>query len=181
MAREFPVEYNNENGWKKIMKSLPENATYDEVNSPVGTLTIITSPKGLHAVLWDNEPNNLKKYARSKNEKTILQTKKQLKEYFEGKRKVFDLPLVLDGTDFQIQAWKQLSKIPYAKTLSYGEQAAKIGDKNKARAVGMANGKNPISIIIPCHRVIGANGKLVGFGGGLDKKEYLLKLEQRHR
>jgi methylated-DNA-[protein]-cysteine S-methyltransferase len=118
---------------------------------------------------------------RSENEKTITQTKKQLNEYFEGKRKKFDLPLVMSGTDFQIQVWKQLIRIPYAKTITYAEQAERMGNKSKARAVGLANGLNPISIIVPCHRVIGSNGELVGFAGGLDKKAFLLKLEQSFR
>ncbi len=161
------------------MKIIPENATYDKIDSPVGLLTLITSPKGLHAVLWDNYLYNTDHLILSRNEKTIVQTKKQLDEYFLGKRTVFDLPLVINGTDFQIKAWEQLCKIPYGSTISYGEQAMRIGDKNKARAVGLANGLNPISIIIPCHRVIGSNGKLVGFGGGLDKKAFLLKLEKR--
>ncbi len=166
------------------VRYLPGNATYDVMNSPVGELTIITSPKGLHAILWDNDLENteteksISELHKSNDEKTIIKTKKQLSEYFAGKRKTFDLPLVIDGTDFQIQCWQQLLKIPYGKTVSYGEQAEKVGNKNKARAVGMANGLNPISIVIPCHRVIGGNGHLVGFGGGLDKKEYLLKLEQ---
>lgn len=116
--------------------------------------------------------------SQSNNEKIIVQTQKQLTEYFQGKRKTFDLPLIMHGTDFQIQAWKQLLKIPYAATACYAEQAEKMGNKNKARAIGMANGLNPISIIIPCHRVIGSNGHLVGFGGGIEKKSYLLKLEQ---
>ncbi len=164
--------------------SLPKNATYDEMNSPVGKLTIITSSAGLHAILWDNDLKNSKyknlinTLCKSKNEKTIIETKKQLSEYFQSKRKKFVLPLILNGTDFQIKAWKQLLKIPFGKTLSYAEQAEKIGDKNKARAVGMANGQNPISIVIPCHRVIGSNGHLTGFGGGIDKKAILLKLEQ---
>ncbi|SRR5579883_1391885 len=166
------------------VKYLPENATYDEINSPVGRLTIITSIKGLHAVLWENDCANpkvekiisdLKKHG---NESTIVRTKMQLTEYFQGKRKIFDLPLVLDGTDFQIKVWKQLINIPYSMTISYAEQAEKIGDKNKARAVGIANGLNPISIIIPCHRVIGSNGHLTGFGGGLEKKSFLLSLEK---
>ena len=88
------------------------------------------------------------------------------------------MPLVINGTDFQIQAWKQLLKIPYATTITYSQQAEKVGNKNKARAVGLANGLNPIPIIIPCHRVIGSNGRLVGFGGGLEKKACLLKLEK---
>lgn len=152
--------------------------SYDEMKSPVGVLTIVTSSKGLHAILWDNDQKNLTDMKRDPKEKTILATKKQLTEYFAGQRKAFDLPLVIEGTEFQKSAWKQLCKIPYAKTISYGTQAERMGDKKKARAVGMANGCNPISIVIPCHRVIGSNGKLVGFGGGLDKKAYLLQLEQ---
>ena len=109
------------------------------------------------------------------------QTKKQLEEYFKGKRRLFDVPVVIKGTDFQMQVWEELLKIPYAETISYGEQATRIGDKNKARAVGMANGFNPISILIPCHRVIGSNGHLVGFGGGLDKKAWLLTHEQSNK
>jgi methylated-DNA-[protein]-cysteine S-methyltransferase len=115
---------------------------------------------------------------KSRYDKIIVQTKKQLTEYFQGKRKFFDVPLAPHGTDFQMKAWQQLLKIPYASTISYAEQAEKMGNKNKARAVGRANGSNPISIIIPCHRVIGSNGHLVGFGGGLDKKAYLLALEK---
>ncbi len=167
----------------KNFKFLPENATYDEMNSPVGTLTIVSSPKGLHAVLWDNDRKNpryeevISNLRQSKNEPVIAKTKMQLTEYFQGKRKNFDLPLVIDGTDFQRQVWNELRNIPFAKTITYGEQAEKIGDKKKARAVGMANGLNPISIIIPCHRVIGKNGHLTGFGGGLEKKDFLLKLE----
>lgn len=177
-----------EKNMKKMrgVRFLPKDAIYDEMNSPVGKLTLITSSEGLHAILWENERENIthekiiSSLQRSKNEKTIIQTKKQLAQYFQGKRKKFDLPLVIKGTDFQIQAWQQLLKIPYAKTISYAEQAKKIGDKNKARAVGMANGLNPISIVIPCHRVIGSNGHLVGFGGGIDKKAFLLKLEANH-
>jgi len=166
------------------VKFLPKSATYAEMSSPVGTLTIITTKNGLHAVLWDGDckvpecEQVIQRLRKSQNEQTIVETKKQLTEYFEGKRREFDLPLVINGTDFQVQAWKQLLKIPYSKTITYAEQAEKLGNKNKARAVGLANGLNPISIIIPCHRVIGSNGQLVGFGGGLDKKSYLLELEQ---
>ncbi len=167
------------------IRFLPEGAvTYDEMDSPVGKLTIITSPEGLHAILWDIDRKNQKyekmisDLSKSKDEKILVQTQKQLIEYFQGKRKAFDLPLVLAGTDFQMQAWNQLLKIPYGTTTSYAEQAEKIGNKNKARAVGMANGLNPISIIIPCHRVVGSNGHLVGFAGGIEKKAYLLRLEQ---
>ena len=165
------------------MQFLPPDSTYDRMASPVGDLMVITSPQGLHAILWDKDFKNsqyeemINHLIHSVEEPTILSTKNQLSEYFQRKRKKFDLPLVIQGTDFQIQVWNQLLKIPYAKTISYGEQAEKIGDKNKARAVGMANGQNPIPIIIPCHRVIGSNGQLTGFGGGLNNKAYLLKLE----
>ena len=166
------------------IRAIPEDAVYDEMNSPVGKLTLIASPKGLHAILWDIERSsetykkNLKGLVKAGDHKIILQTQKQLMEYFAGQRKNFNLPLALNGTDFQIQAWKQLQKIPYGKTISYGEQAEKIGDKKKARAVGMANGCNPVSIVVPCHRVIGSNGKLVGFDGGLPYKQWLLEHEK---
>ena len=168
----------------RTARLLPKDATYAEMNSPVGTLTLITSGAGLHAIFWDVDCDSLdyKKMiltlTKSQNDPIILETKKQLTEYFQGKRKVFDLPLVPQGTDFQIKAWQQLLKISYGSTISYGDQAEKMGNKNKARAVGMANRANPISIIIPCHRVIGCTGDLVGFAGGLDKKTYLLELEK---
>lgn len=108
----------------------------------------------------------------------IKDTKIQLTEYFEGKRKDFDLPLSLYGTDFQKSVWKALEEIPYGQTCSYKDIAIKIGKPKAARAVGMANNRNPISIIIPCHRVIGHNGSLIGYGGGLSMKKVLLNLEQ---
>jgi len=168
----------------RAAQALPKDAIYGEMNSPVGTLTLITSAAGLHAIFWDTDYENLayKKMigglTKSNHDKIIVQAKKQLTEYFQGKRNFFDVPLVPQGTPFQMQAWQQLLEIPYGSTISYAEQAEKIGNKNKARAVGLANGSNPISIIIPCHRVIGSNGHLVGFGGGLDKKAYLLALEK---
>lgn len=170
----------------KVLQNLPKNAVYDEMSSPVGTLTIIATEVGLHAILWDNERDTLgcekiiKTLVQCKSDKTIVEVKQQLVEYFQGVRKVFELSLVLAGTDFQIRVWKQLAKIPYGDSMTYGEQAEKVGNKNKARAVGLANGLNPISIVIPYHRVIGSNGDLVGFGGGLDKKSYLLRLEKNN-
>ena len=101
----------------------------------------------------------------------------QLGEYFAGARTEFDLPLDPDGTEFQHQAWDALVKIPFGETISYGEQAVMLGDKNKSRAVGAANGKNPIPIVVPCHRVVGSNGQLTGFAGGLDVKAWLLNHE----
>ena len=105
---------------------------------------------------------------------------KQLNEYFDGKRKSFDLPLEPKGTEFQNKVWNALKEIPFGETRSYGEIAKVIGNEKAARAIGMAKNKNPIAIIVPCHRVIGANGKLVGYAGGLDIKERLLKLEKNH-
>ena len=172
----------------RYIRNLPDNSVYDEMDSPVGKLTIIASSKGLHCILWDLDRNDMdcenriNSLPKARNEKIIVHTKLQLNEYFNGQRQKFDLPLAPNGTAFQLQAWQQLIQIPYSETILlsfYGEQAQKIGDKNKARAVGMANGLNPISIIIPCHRVIGHDGKLVGFGGGIERKQYLLELEQR--
>jgi len=105
----------------------------------------------------------------------------QLREYFAGKRTVFDIPLAPEGTEFQKLCWQQLARIPYGQTISYGEQARRLGRPNSARAVGAANGKNPIGIIIPCHRVIGASGNLTGFAGGIETKRKLLVLEADFR
>ena len=105
---------------------------------------------------------------------------KQLQEYFLGKRKAFDLPFAPHGTEFQQQVWRMLREIPYGETCSYGEVARRMDHPKAARAVGMANNRNPIAIMIPCHRVIGANGKLVGYAGGLDIKERLLNLERKY-
>ncbi len=168
----------------QLINSLPKDAVYSQMDSPVDVLTLIGSHQGLHAVLWESDFKNQKytdllgQLKKSEDLKIIFETKKQLSEYFLKQRKNFDLDLVLYGTEFQKKAWAELRKIPYGQTISYGEQAKRMGDKNKARAVGMANGQNPISIIIPCHRVIGSNGNLTGFGGGLDKKEFLLNLEK---
>ena len=107
----------------------------------------------------------------------IKEAFRQLSEYFSGKRKTFNLPLLLKGTDFQKQVWQELLKIPFGETRSYKQIAEAIGNPKAVRAVGMANNKNPLLIVVPCHRVIGANGKLVGYAVGLDKKEYLLRLE----
>ena len=111
----------------------------------------------------------------------LKEAKRQLKEYFSGKRKEFCLPLNPKGTDFQEKVWEALQKIPYGQTRSYGEIAKNIGNPKASRAVGGANHKNPIMIFIPCHRVIGADGGLVGFGGGIEVKRYLLELEKKYR
>ena len=115
------------------------------------------------------------------NEKPFAAVKAQLDEYFAGQRQVFDLPLKLRGTVFQLAVLEELKKIPYGETASYRDVAQRIGRPKAVRAVGAANGRNPIPIIVPCHRVIGAGGDLTGFGGGLDTKEALLRLEAEHR
>ena len=114
------------------------------------------------------------------NEQPFEEARRQLGEYFDGKRREFDLPLKLDGTDFQVEVLEELKKIPYGETTSYAAIAERIGRPKAVRAVGAANGRNPIPIIVPCHRVIGKGGDLTGFGGGLDTKEALLRLEAEH-
>lgn len=116
--------------------------------------------------------------AEEKETTLLKEAAKQLTEYFQGKRKRFELPLAPNGTEFQQKVWKALMDIPFGETRSYGEIAVSVGNPKAARAVGMANNRNPIPIFIPCHRVIGANGKLVGYGGGLEIKEYLLNIEK---
>ena len=142
--------------------------------TPVGKLCIGEENGCIIRVTWSKIPQE---YILEETE-LILKCKNQLEEYFAGKRKTFDLPLVPKGTEFQQKVWKALTEIPYGETRTYGEIAAAVGNPKAARAVGMANNKNPIGIIIPCHRVVGANGKLVGYAGGMEKKEWLLSLEK---
>ena len=142
--------------------------------TPVGRICIGEEKGWITRVTWSKIPQE---YILEETE-LILNCKKQLDEYFAGNRKIFDLPLAPKGTEFQQKVWNALTEIPYGKTRTYGEIAAAIGNPKAARAVGMANNKNPIGIIIPCHRVVGANGKLVGYAGGMEKKEWLLHLEQ---
>lgn len=135
-------------------------------------LSVIGFPKG--SMRRDPEPDWIFK------EKPFEEAIRQLLEYFAGERKEFDLPLALEGTEFQLSVLEELRKIPYGTTTSYGEIANRIGRPKAVRAVGAANGRNPIPIIVPCHRVIGSHGDLTGFGGGLDTKEALLRLEAEH-
>ena len=139
----------------------------------LGNLCIVDEDEKIVAILFENVlGNNIKKET-----KLIKETIKQLNEYFEGKRKTFSVPIYFNGTDFQNKVWNELLNIPYGKTISYGELAKRIGNPKASRAVGMANHNNPISIIVPCHRVIGKKGQLVGYGGGLDVKQKLLEIE----
>lgn len=141
--------------------------------SPIGLIEISGAKKGIQAVTFLK-----KKGARAtKIHPCLRNCCRQLDEYFKGKRKVFSLKLDIRGTDFQQRVWRQLVKIPYGQTASYGDVARAIGNEKAVRAVGNANGNNPIGIIIPCHRVIGSNGDMVGFGGGIWRKKWLLRHE----
>lgn len=154
---------------------------FDVMDSPAGFLTLVTSDEGLRALSWKGETSEVEGRERAIRKPThglIQEARKQLEEYFSGRRREFDLPLDVSGSPFQKRAWRELSKIPYGETISYQEQARRLGDAKKARAVGLANGKNPVGIIVPCHRVIGKNGKLTGFAAGLPAKQYLLDLER---
>lgn len=152
-----------------------------EMASPVGQLRLVSNDTYLVAVLWENEnPNRVRlaELIENKQHSILLETQKQLQEYFAGKRQQFNLPLDFEGTEFQQKVWQALLNIPFGETRSYKDIAEQIGNVKAVRAVGAANGKNPISIIAPCHRVVGANGKLVGFAGGLENKDLLLKIEK---
>jgi methylated-DNA-[protein]-cysteine S-methyltransferase len=118
---------------------------------------------------------------RHRDDDWFIEVAEQLSAYFSGTRSAFDLPLRLEGTEFQRRVWAQLQAIPYGETISYGDLAGRVGSPGAARACGLANGRNPVSIIVPCHRVIGANGQLTGYGGGLDRKTWLLDHEAAHR
>lgn len=152
-----------------------------KIASPIGELQLIASDKSIRALLLPNGKLSVHlSLSEAPNHPLLLKAEKQLGEYFTGKRKKFELPLKLNGSVFQIKAWRELQKIPYGETISYGEQATRMGDAKKARPAGMANGRNPIAIIVPCHRVIGASGGLTGFGGGLPMKQQLLDLEKKY-
>jgi methylated-DNA-[protein]-cysteine S-methyltransferase len=143
-------------------------------NSPIGPLTLHAENGALTSVWMEDQdlPEHIDDTA------PLGEARRQLEAYFAGELREFDLPLAPAGSDFQLGVWKELAKIPYGETISYGELAARVGDPTKARAVGAANGRNPLPVIVPCHRVIGANGSLIGFGGGLDRKRRLLELER---
>lgn len=145
---------------------------FDFVKTPIGWLQIHATDTAITALDFDAEP-------RTPVHPNALtdQCKQQLTEYFAGRRQDFDLPLAGQGTAFQKSVWQALTRIPYGTTCCYMDIATAIGDRKAVRAVGAANGRNPIPIIVPCHRVIGRDGSLIGFGGGLDKKEWLLKHE----
>ncbi|MBK7994594.1 MAG: methylated-DNA--[protein]-cysteine S-methyltransferase [Blastocatellia bacterium] len=152
---------------------------YSYFNSPIGKILLTSdgnSLTGLYMESYNADPTSLEWVANDSIE-PFPKVVEQLTAYFEGKLTEFDLPILMLGTKFQQQVWQELTKIPYGKTISYKELAIRIGNIKAVRAVGLANGRNPISIIVPCHRVIGANGSLTGYGGGLPRKKALLDLE----
>lgn len=154
------------------------------MESPIGTLTIVANDRAVVAIDWDGESGHEAVLGDAEiidvaagDHRPLTIAVEQLGQYFGGQRTAFDIPLDAAGTEFQHQAWDALVRIPFGETVSYGEQATMLGDRNKARAVGAANGKNPIPIVVPCHRVVGSNGHLTGFTGGLDTKAWLLDHE----
>ncbi|OAA25766.1 methylated-DNA-(protein)-cysteine S-methyltransferase [Frankia sp. EI5c] len=151
------------------------------VASPIGPLTLVAREGAIVGVFMEGgrhlpEPAW---FGDHQEDPLLAAAARQLDEYFAGRRTTFDLPLRPAGTDFQRRVWSALREIPYAETVSYGDLAHRLGQPGASRAVGLANGRNPISIIVPCHRVIGSDGSLTGYGGGLDRKRQLLALEQR--
>lgn len=159
---------------------------YALFDSPLGKLLVTASAQGIHHILFDDMPEA--RYLLSLDhllvndtvDPGILNAKQQLANYFAGQSNQFDLPLAAQGTAFQKKVWAQLSTIPYAETWNYGQLAQALGQPTAARAVGMANGRNPLSIVVPCHRVIGKNQKLTGYAGGLERKAWLLEHERRY-
>jgi methylated-DNA-[protein]-cysteine S-methyltransferase len=157
---------------------------YTFLNSPVQQLTLTSdgeSLTGLRMVERRHAPEMTSDWKLDEKTRPFAEAKRQLAAYFNGELTEFDLPLNLQGTNFQCLIWRELERIPFGTTMSYGEMARRIGNPNGSRAVGAANGRNPISIIIPCHRLIGSDGKLTDYGGGLERKEWLLAHESRHK
>lgn len=150
----------------------PLSVHYQYYSSPIGLIELSATPEALTTLYFVEEPRH-----EITSIALLATTITQLSEYFAGVRKQFDLPLVLQGTAFQQRVWQQLLTVPYGQTVSYQEIANALGNPKAVRAVGAANGQNPLSIIAPCHRIIGSNGSLIGYGGGLWRKEWLLKHE----
>ncbi|MCY3844818.1 MAG: methylated-DNA--[protein]-cysteine S-methyltransferase [Acidobacteria bacterium] len=157
--------------------------SYVDLETPIGTMRVVGDARGIERVDLPRsaacEPDPSWQPAPTSPPAALRDAERQLAEYFEGARRDFDLPLSAEGTPFQRQVWDELRRIPYGETISYGELARRIGKPTASRAVGAANGRNPIAIVVPCHRVIGADGTLIGYGGGLPVKEALLALERR--
>jgi methylated-DNA-[protein]-cysteine S-methyltransferase len=162
------------------MNVMKETVWYDYLSTPIGKLLLAADAKGLREVWFETGKHKKEPDPQwQRNAAKVAFAAKQLNEYFAGERQHFDLPLHPIGTPFQVSVWNALAKIPYGATISYGEMARRIGQPQAVRAVGAANGRNPIPIVLPCHRVIGADGSLTGFGGGLPTKRFLLALEDQ--
>jgi methylated-DNA-[protein]-cysteine S-methyltransferase len=164
----------------RIDRGTRRRYAHSVVNSPVGKLTLVATDDGLAAILWANDrPGRVRLpiVAEDNGHPVLLETARQLDEYFAGRRTTFELPLDLEGTAFQRKVWHALLTIPFGETRSYLQIAQQIGNPAAVRAVGAANGRNPVSIVAPCHRVIGSSGALTGFAGGLATKAQLLALE----
>jgi methylated-DNA-[protein]-cysteine S-methyltransferase len=165
-----------------IAANLPmsEPRFYSHCESPIGKLLLVASPRGLSQIWFEGKTDKAALGIECREDEPALrEVIRQLRAYFAAELETFDVGLAPEGTPFQQRVWSELLKIPYGETISYGELARRIGSPNASRAVGLANGSNPIPIIIPCHRVIGSDGKLTGYGGGLPIKEKLLALEKR--
>ena len=163
-----------------MARSTEKRQVYKTMSSPVGTLKLVATDEGLAAILWENDrPSRVRLniVAEDPDHPVLVETERQLTEYFGGRRQAFSLRFDVDGTPFQRHVWNALLTIPFGETRSYREIACQIGRPAATRAVGAANGRNPLSIVAPCHRVIGSTGKLTGFAGGLDVKARLLALE----
>ncbi len=153
---------------------------YSLLPSPIDDLLLVSDGEALEGLFMGDHqkgPGISPDWIRDESVPVLAQTRAQLLAYFAGELREFHLPLKMSGTSFQSMVWQGLKDIPYGVTISYGEFAKRLGVPNSSRAVGLANGRNPISIVVPCHRVIGANGKLTGYGGGLPRKQALLELE----
>ncbi|MDR0182790.1 methylated-DNA--[protein]-cysteine S-methyltransferase [Lysobacter arvi] len=152
---------------------------YATMPSPVGPLLLAASDGGLHLIEFQNPRHPMSRCeAWEPRECDVIRAAaSQLDAYFDGRRRDFDLPLAPRGTAFQLEVWRTLASIPYGETISYAQLAQRVGKPSAMRAVGAANGRNPLPLVLPCHRVIGSNGSLTGFGGGLPTKEYLLRME----
>ena len=155
---------------------------FTTVDSPIGPLTLMARDGNLtHLVMQDQAHATVTPVGSVRDDEAFATVAGQLDEYFSGERTAFDVPLTLAGTEFQRRVWTELCAIPYGQTISYGELARRVGNPKASRAVGLANGRNPVAVIVPCHRVIAADGSLGGYGGGADRKVHLLELERSRR
>ena len=160
------------------MNTMTEQYLHTTIDSPIGELLLVGDEEGLRGLyMQEGRTRMAVRSSWREADEPFADVREQLGEYFAGERTDFDLPLEMGGTEFEREVWGELERIPYGQTTSYGEIARRVGRPDRARAVGAANGRNPISVIVPCHRVIGADGSLTGYGGGLERKRFLLELE----